>query len=208
MSAQDSEPTGPGISLSGSPWSSTSKSGEGVQEESSVAGLSVGQLERILQATRDVFVGEGLDALTLDRVESLAQLDPSADLYARARALQLAGQTPASLPPLEQLHASGEPIAESLFLHGWALHQGQRFDEAIPLYEAQLERDDAHVQTRKNLAHGLLQRGDAADALPHYLLLLERRPADNDLHHWLAECYSALGDEERAAHHAALYAGG
>ena len=138
----------------------------------------------------------------------LAQLDPSADLYARARALLLAGQTPASLPPLEQLHASGEPIAESLFLHGWALHQGQRFDEAIPLYEAQLERDDAHVQTRKNLAHGLLQRGDAADALPHYLLLLERRPADNDLHHWLAECYSALGDEERAAHHAALYAGG
>jgi len=73
----------------------------------------------------------------------------------------------------------------------------QRLDEAVPLLQRAVSRDEGDPMPRLALARAYVQRGDYGAAVPLFEPHLAR-DHDGSLHVQLARAYTALGQKEKA----------
>lgn len=81
---------------------------------------------------------------------------------------------------------------------GMALWNKKDFKSALPAYEAATNLDKNYADARYNLAFALLAQNRAADALPHFNMLLSRNPRDPLLHDGLGQAYESLEQWDKA----------
>ncbi|MBI4606020.1 MAG: tetratricopeptide repeat protein [Planctomycetes bacterium] len=74
-----------------------------------------------------------------------------------------------------------------------------RPEEAVRCFERALAIDPAYPKTRYNLALALDRQGKAAEALPHYLEVLEARPDDERVEERLLRDFRGAGGDEGLA---------
>ena len=122
--------------------------------------------------------------------------------------LYLQQQPAASLVYLERVVARDPDYELSLFLAALAQQQLGRWDEAEAGYRRFLERRPGYAQAWFNLAHGLMEEGRHEEAVAGFEEALRLEPeAQRAAHHWLSVSLAALGRQEEADRHAALYLG-
>ncbi len=81
---------------------------------------------------------------------------------------------------------------------GMALWNKKDFKLALPAYEAATTLDKDYADARYNLAFALLAQARAADALPHFTLLLSRNKRDPLLHDGLGQAHESMGEWDKA----------
>ena len=139
--------------------------------------------------------------------------EPSADFdlsnveyqYQTALSLQKKGNEAASLPYLARIATLEPGYRDSLFLEGWAYQKLGRWPEAERTYLSALNHNPRHLQTRFNLAYGLMNEGRHREAISEFEEVLRINPGFGSAHHWLGKCYEAMGDAKTAAHHEAIF---
>jgi tetratricopeptide (TPR) repeat protein len=125
--------------------------------------------------------------------------------YESALALQQKGDVTASLPYLIRISTLERGYRNSLFLEGWAYQKLGRWPEAEQTYMAALEYDPLHVQTRFNLAYGLMDASRYREAISEFEEVIRINPGNGSAHHWLGKCYAAIGDNNAAEQHEAVF---
>jgi tetratricopeptide (TPR) repeat protein len=136
-----------------------------------------------------------------------ADLDPRRLRYQlqAARALQRAGDVPASIPYLERVTAINPNYLDTLFLLAVAHEKSARGDFAIAAYRGFLSNHPDHVEARFGLGSALANAGDCGEAVAHFERVLALQPGLAAAHRHLAACYRTLGEDVKAAEHATMY---
>ncbi len=135
-----------------------------------------------------------------------ADLEPGlAYQYEAGLALQLSGDTTASIPYLEHVVDASAGYEEALFLLAFAHGNLGESDLAISEYERYLAIYPDHVQSHFNLGYALADRGGCLAAIEHFDMVLILRPEYTEAHYHLARCYRELGDETEAQRQDLLY---
>ena len=136
-----------------------------------------------------------------------ADLDPRSleYQYRAGRALQSAGRVPEAIPYLERTIQLNSNYKLAEFWLGFAYQRAGQSRNAIDVYGRFLKANPNHVQGRFNLAFELMVEDDCGTAVPHFMRVLELRPTYRETHLHLSTCYSVLGNEELATHHASTY---
>jgi predicted Zn-dependent protease len=88
----------------------------------------------------------------------------------------------------------------ALSLRGDVWRQAEALAKAVPYYRHVLALDPEQDDVRRWLALCLLDGGQPAESLPHWLCLRQRRPEDADVLVHLARCRHRLGETEAARH--------
>ncbi|MFC1578519.1 tetratricopeptide repeat protein [Thermodesulfobacteriota bacterium] len=140
------------------------------------------------------------------RIDIYQLVEPSIESqYETALSLQRKGDMAASLPYLARIATLEPGYRNSLSLEGWAYQKLGRWPEAERTYLAALKHNPRHVQTRFNLAYGLMKQNRYREAINEFEEVLRIRPGYGSAHHWLGKCYEARGDAKAAADHEAIF---
>ncbi|MFC1578422.1 tetratricopeptide repeat protein, partial [Thermodesulfobacteriota bacterium] len=143
---------------------------------------------------------------SLKPIQHAADLDPRSlrYQYAAARALQDAGKRSEAIPYFQRIIGLDPDYELTGFWLGFAYQKTGQLQNAIDTYNRFLQRNPDHVQGHFNLAYALMAANDCKTAVVHFNKALELRPSYLETHQYLARCYRILGNEELAAHHAAI----
>src|SRR5262245_42846767 len=139
-----------------------------------------------------------LDAIAeLDAALAFAPGHPALtyDLAASCYAARDYERALATLAPLIRVAPNDRKV---LTLAGYSLLRLRRLEEAIPLLQGAVERNNADPAPRLALGRAYLQNGNYASAIP----LIEAQLAGDDdgsLHVQLARAYAGVGDQDKAA---------
>jgi tetratricopeptide (TPR) repeat protein len=158
------------------------------------------------------WLAEGLQA-TGEKEEALQLRQQAADLdprslryqYAAARALHDAGQRSEAIPYYERIISLNPDYSSTGFWLGFAYQKTGQRQLSIETYRRFLLNNPQHVQGHFNIAYAYMEEDACVAAVAHFNKTLELRPSYLEAHLHLARCYRILGDEELAAHHAAVY---
>jgi tetratricopeptide (TPR) repeat protein len=88
---------------------------------------------------------------------------------------------------------------QAYLLRGILYTYADRVDDALADFRHVLELDPEHDEVRLRLASALLDRGQGAEALPHFEYLRQRMPDELTVQVGLARCKDLLGQQAEAA---------
>jgi len=115
--------------------------------------------------------------------------------------LQRADHMEASLVLSGHVLEADPDYGNALFVHGFALQQLGRNEEAVEAYERHLRRWPDDSQVWFNLAYAFMELGAYAQAVPAFETTLRLRPDYSETHTHLIRCYEALGQPDDAERH-------
>lgn len=119
-------------------------------------------------------------------------------IHAVGLALLRSGKTREAAFQFRKAVAFVPDFSDAAISLGYCLHQLGRYDEAVAIYDAALDRTPAHVTAWNNRGNALLALCRYADAAESYSRALNLAPELHDARVALATCYQALGMVEEA----------
>ena len=147
---------------------------------------------RHLEEARSMGAGEAADE---GLVEAYALLGMDADAKA------------AEARVLAALHAARE-MGEIVDMEeaDWLLDTGERFDDALRMAKAQVERRPGHLHANETYAWALMHTGSAERAIPYIERAMRLGTGDGMVHYRAGRIYEAAGraEQARAQYRAAL----
>ncbi len=136
--------------------------------------------------------------LAIFAIMLFAQQQGSDALFRRAVEAQQAGDYPAAIDTYRRLLTADPDFFEALANLGAALVHEGKFDQAVAEYKAALKLRPGDTALQRNLGLAFYKEGDFRDASDEFAALYKAAPDDVRNATLLADCYSRLGQNDRA----------